>query len=99
MILFSHLFVNKGDDNIGFHDIDFLYDSKRLWRMFRSMFEDGEHVLIMEGIVEHNNSDGFVNRESFRMTDKAKRELFSELHLSALNKKRGDVVKSEEIVP
>lgn len=99
LILFSHLFVNKGDDNIGFHDIDFLYDSKRDWGMFRSMFEEGEHELIQEGIIENSNSDGFADRGSFRMTDKAKRELFSELHLSALNKRRGDVVKSEEIVP
>lgn len=99
LILFSHLFVNKGDENIGFHDIDFLYDSKRDWGMFRSMFEEGEHELIQEGIIENSNSDGFADRGSFRMTDKAKRELFSELHLSALNKRRGDVVKSEEIVP
>lgn len=99
LILFSHLFVNKGDDNIGFHDIDFLYDSKRDWGMFRSMFEEGEHELIQEGIIENSNSDGFADRGSFRMTDKAKRELFCELHLSALNKRRGDVVKSEEIVP
>ena len=99
LILFSHLFVNKGDDNIGFHDIDFLYDSKRDWGMFRSMFEEGEHELIQEGIIENSNSDGFADRGSFRMTDKAKRELFCELHLSALNKRRGDVVKSDEIVP
>ena len=99
LILFSHLFVNKGDDNIGFHDIDFLYDNTRVWRRCRAMFQNGVHVLTMEGIVENSNSDGFADRESFRMTDKAKRELFSELHLSALNKRRGDVVKSDEIVP
>lgn len=99
LLLFSHLFVDNGDDNIRFHDIDFLYDNTRVWRGRRAMFQNGVHKLILEGIVENNNSDGFVNRESFRMTDKAKRELFSELHLSALNKRRGDVVKSEEIVP
>ena len=47
------------------------------------------------------NDDGFVDRESFRMTIEAKRELFAELNLSSLNqgKKRGDVIKAEEIVP
>ena len=101
LILFSHLFVNNNDDNIGFHDIDSLYDNKRIWRIFRAMFEEGEHVLFTEGIIENNNNDGFVDRESFRMTDKAKRELFSELNLAALNKnvKCKDVVKSEEIAP
>ena len=101
LILFSHLFVNNYDDNIGFSDINFLYDSRHLWRINKAMFEEGEHLFFSEGIIENNNSDGFVDRESFRMTDKAKRELFSELNLAALNKniKRGDVVKSEEIVP
>ena len=101
LILFSHLFVNNSDDNIGYHDLDFLYDNKRTWRIFKGLLEEGEHILLTEGIIENNNSDGFVDRESFRMTDKAKRELFSELKLAALNKnvKRGDVVKSEEIVP
>ena len=99
LILFSHLFVNNSDDNIGFRDIDFLYDNKRVWRVFRALFEEGEHLLLTEGIVENNNSDGFVDRESFRMTDKAKREFFSELNLAAKNAKRGDVLKSEEITP
>jgi len=101
LILFSHLFVNNNDDNIGFHDIEFLYDSKNIWRLEKSMLEEGTHVLLSDGMIENNNSDGFVDRESFRMTDKAKRELFTELNLASLNKivKRGDVVKSEDIAP
>ena len=101
LVLFSHLFVNNCDDDIGFHDIDSLYDNKRTWRFVKAMLGEGKHLLFTEGMIENNNSDGFVDRESFRMTDKAKRELFSELNLAALNKniKRGDVVKSEEIVP
>lgn len=101
LILFSHLFVNNSDDNIRFNDLDFLYDNKRDWRYERALLEEGEHWLFSEGLIENNNSDGFVDRESFRMTDKAKRELFCELKLAALNKniKRGDVVKSEEIAP
>ena len=99
LILFSHLFVNNCDDNIGFSDINFLYDSRHLWRINKAMLEEGEHLLLTEGLVENNNSDGFVDRESFRMTDKAKRELFGELNLAAKKAKRGDVVKSEDIVP
>ena len=99
LILLSHLFVNNNDDNIGFHDIDFLYDSKHIWRIFKGLLEEGEHIFLIEGLIENNNSDGFVDRESFRMTDKAKREFFSELNLAAKKAKRGDVVKSEEITP
>lgn len=100
LILISHLFVNNNDDNIRMHDIDFLYDNKHVWRTIKTFLEDGDHLLFLEGMIENNNSDGFVDKESFRMTDKAKRELFSELSLASLNKnvKRGDVVKSEDIV-
>ncbi len=99
LILFSHLFVNNSDDNIGYHDISFLYDCKHTWRINRAMFEEGEHILLTEGLVENNNSDGFVDRESFRMTDKAKKEFFSELNLAAKNVKRGDVIRSKDITP
>lgn len=101
LVLFSHLFVNNSDDNIGYHDIDFLYDSKHTWRVFKALLGEGEHTFLTDGIIENNNIDGFVDRESFRMTDKAKKELFSELNLTSMNKniKRGDVVKSEDIAP
>lgn len=54
----------------------------------------------MEKMIEYNNDGGFVDRESFRMTEEAKRQLFAELNLSSLNKgkKRGDMIKSEDIV-
>lgn len=101
LILFSHLFVNNNDDNIGFHDIEFLYDDKEQWRKVKSELEEGDQILQDGQLIEYNNSDGFVDRESFRMTDQAKRELFCELCLAALKKnaKRKDVIKSESIVP
>ena len=101
LILFSHLFVNNNDDYIGFHDFEFLYDDKQLWRIVKSELEEGDQILQDGHLIEYNNSDGFVDRESFRMTDQAKRELFSELNLAALKKnaKRKDVIKSESIVP
>ena len=101
LILFSHLFANNNDDNIGFHDIDFLYDEKRQWMVAKSLLEEGDHILQDGHLIEYNNSDGFVDRESFRMTDQAKKELFSELKLTSLKKnaKRRDVIKSEDITP
>ena len=100
LILFSHLFVNNTDDNIRFHDLDFLYE-KWLWNRVKSQLNRGDHVLMANNIIEYNNSDGFVDRESFRMSDTAKRELFVELNLASLNQKskRNDVVKCEDITP
>lgn len=101
LILFSHLFVNHSNDNIHFYDIDFLYDDKSDWRSCKTLLEIGGHMLFRRGIVENANSGGFVDQGAFRMADKAKRELFSELNLAAMDKniKRGDVVKTEEITP
>ena len=101
LILFSHLFVNNSDDNIRYYDMDFLYDDNRKWRIVKSSLDKENHVLLREHIIEYNNSDGFVDRESFRMTEQAKRELFSELSLASLRKnaKRRDVISSEDIAP
>lgn len=100
LILFSHLFVNNNDDNIRFHDVEFLCEYSWDKSYLKQQLNEGSHVLFEEKLIEYNNEDGFVDRESMRMTSEAKRELFSELSLSSMNqKKRGDVVRSEDIIP
>ena len=101
LILFSHLFVNNNDDCIRFRDLDFLYERTFKKCHLRGILNDGSHILLKEKLIEFNNCDGFEDRESYRMTAEAKRELFVELNLSSLNqdKKRGDMVKCEEITP
>ena len=101
LILFSHLFVNNNDDNIRFHDLNFLYDDKHIWNCIKSTLNNDSHVLQSERFIEYNNDGGFVDRETFRMTAEAKRVLFAELNLVSMNqdKKRGDLVKTEEITP
>ena len=61
LILFSHLFVNNNDDNIGYHDLDFLFD-KRRWNRIKTSLNAGEHILLSSKMIEYNNDDGFVNR-------------------------------------
>ena len=99
LVLFSHLCVNNNDDNIGYHDLDFLYDNKRMWNRIKSQLSAGDNDLFVEGMIEYNNDEGMVDRESFRMTDKAKSELFSELCLksNSNNKINKDLIKSEKI--
>ena len=99
LILFSHLCVNNNDDNIGFHDLDFLYDDKREWIHVKSRLAKGDHMLFILTIIENNNDDGMVDRESFRMTDYAKSELFSELSLKSRNNRKfeKDLIKYEKI--
>ena len=101
LILFSHLFVNNNDDNIRFHDLNFLYDDKHIWNCIKSTLNNDSHALQSERFIEYNNDGGFVDRDTFRMTAEAKRVLFAELNLVSMNqdKKRGDLVKVEEITP
>lgn len=98
LILFSHLFVNNSDDNIGYYDLAFLFD-KRRWNRIKSSLNAGEHILLSSKMIEYNNDDGFVNRESFRMTMEAKRTLFEELNLSSLNtiQKKAGLLKTDDI--
>ena len=100
LLLFSHLFVNNNDDNIGYHDLGFFFDSRRKWSFIRSSLARNTNPLLLAKMIEYNNDNGFVNNESFRMTWKAKDELFPELNLAFMGKEndRKNVVKHEEIV-
>ena len=102
LILFSHLFVNNNDDNIGYHDLEFMYgrEERRLWKRIKGYLYEGSHHLLNAKMIEYNNDNGFVNRESFKMTQQAKQDLFPELNLPTMseNKKKGDVLKAEDIV-
>ena len=99
LVLFSHLLVNNDDNHIIFCDLSFLYDDKRYWNRVKSQLSKGTHSLFDLGLIEHNNDDGLVDRESFRMTDKAKSELFSELCLqsNARDKVNKGIVRSDKI--
>ena len=101
LILFSHLFVNNSDDNVGWHDLEFMHDGMATWSYVKNRLSSGDHPLLEANIIENNNDGGFGDRNSFRMTNKAKNELFGELNLTSMNKrsKRGDIVRYENIVP
>ena len=101
LILFSHLFVNNSDDNVGWHDLEFMHDGRAMWISVKNRLSSGNHPLLEANIIENNNDGGFGDRNSFRMTNKAKNELFGELNLTSVNKrsKRGDIVRYENIVP
>ena len=97
-LLFCHLCVNNGDDNIGYHDLNFLYDDKREWNRTKSELSRGTHLLFDLKVIEYNNDDGMVDRESFRMTSEAKSGLLSELNLRGKTKSDSELIKCNEIV-
>ncbi len=100
LVLFSQLFVTDNNNNISIFEIEFLYE-KCLWSITKSRLNRGKHILQEAKLIEFCNDNGFVDRETYRMTIEAKRALFSELNLVSMDQEnmRNDVVKAEEITP
>ena len=99
LVLFCHLCVNNGDDYIVFHDLGFLYDDKREWNRQKSQLCRGTHFLFEEEVIEYNNVNGMVDRESFRVTQKFKDDALSEVTLKTRksDKSSSDFIHSDKI--
>ncbi|KAA6301960.1 MAG: hypothetical protein EZS26_001963 [Candidatus Ordinivivax streblomastigis] len=82
LFFFCHSLVNEEDDEMRFGDFDDLYDSKSTFRHIKNLLKDREGELMGKGLLENTNSNGFGDREQFKLSDKAKNELLSELNLN-----------------
>lgn len=101
-LLFCTLFVIDGDDDIRYHDLEFLYEEgEAAWRWAKRGLSQGDHLFLVEKFIEYTNDDGFVDRESFKITDDAKKLLFSELNLSSMRgvRPKGGMLSFEDIKP
>lgn len=97
LILFCHLFANNNDDEIRFHDIEFLFP-KRQWNRIKCMLNAKCHTLQYLQLIEYGNDNGLADRETFRLTRKAKRELLSELNISSMSQACKGTIKAKDIV-
>jgi len=97
LILFCHLFANNNDDEIRFHDIEFLFP-KRQWNRIKCMLNAKCHTLQYLQLIEYGNDNGLADRETFRLTREAKRELLSELNLSSMSQACKGRIKAKDIV-
>ena len=101
-VLFCTLFVVNGDDDIRYHDLEFIYkEDDAEWRCAKRGLSQGDHLFFVEKFIEYTNDDGFVDRESFKITDDAKQQLFSELNLSSMrgSRPKGGMLSFEDISP
>jgi len=94
---FCHLAGNNNDDNIGEHDIKFLFEDSSWFRMIKKSISEGYHTLINSKFIEYNDSEGFVNSESWKVSDMAKRELLAEI-TGVRNFKKG-MIQFDKITP
>ena len=84
LLCFCNIFRNKKDDNIMFYQLKFMYDSSMDFDYLNLDMEDelnyGRHILMEMKLVEYANNDGFAQRDAWKLSDNAKKELFSEVN-------------------
>lgn len=98
LLCFCHLFINKDDDCVGFHDFEYLFESAGTMRHIKSNFKKNQSLLFINGILENCNDGGFSNREYFKLTDKAKKELFAEMDVKINQDKKGLILHKNIVV-
>ena len=79
LLCFCHFFVNNDEYNIETRDIKFVYDNKATFKILKNALSRGSHYLIKSKYVEFSNSNGFINSDSWKLSDTSKQELLSEL--------------------
>jgi hypothetical protein len=84
LICFCHLAGNNDDNYIGDHNFEFLDDGLDNadgfdFTMNKMNLTDGSHNLIKGNYVEFANDGGFKDSAHWKLTDKAKKELLTEL--------------------
>lgn len=96
-IFMAHLFVENNDDNIGFHDIDDIFDGNEIPSWVKREFRARDSELFEKELIENVNEDGMARSDAFKLTDKAKDELLCELNLNNVGKSDKGLVKADTL--
>ena len=75
LLAFADFFVRNSDDHIVSRDIEDIPESRFKLRSITSKLEKGVHLLQQYNLVEFACSDGQVESNAWKLTDKAKEEL------------------------
>lgn len=97
-VFMAHLFVENNDDNIGFHDIDDIFDDNEIPSWVKREFRTRESELFEKELIENVNEDGMARSDAFKLTDKAKEELLCELNINETGKSVKGLIKAETLV-
>ncbi len=82
LVFICHKLVNDDDDTICGRDFDDLYESKSVFRLQERELVKGQNDLMRLKLVEYANSDGFADRNNFKLTKAAQGSLLAELNVS-----------------
>ena len=75
LLAFADFFVRNSDDHIVFSDIEHIPENRSSLRRIIRELERGVHLLQQYNLVEYACSDGQVESNAWKLTDKAKEEL------------------------
>jgi SpoVK/Ycf46/Vps4 family AAA+-type ATPase len=96
LLRFCHYYANMDQDEMNLQALAALYDHQSQFTAHKRELKNGGHILITGEFIENANSDGFSDRESFKLTDRAKRELLTELQIKASLTAK-DLIRAETI--
>lgn len=96
-VFMAHLFVENNDDNIGFHDIDDIFDDNEIPSWVKREFRSRDSELFEKELIENVNEDGMARSDAFKLTDKAKEELLCELNINEVGKSVKGLIKAETL--
>ena len=96
-VFMAHLYVENNDDNIGFHDIDDIFDDDEIPSWVKREFRSRNSDLFEKELIENVNEDGMARSDSFKLTDKAKEQLLCELNLGKVGKSDKGLVKADTL--
>jgi AAA+ superfamily predicted ATPase len=98
LLRFCNLFVTNDDDCIGIHDLENIFDGRSELRRIERDLKEGKHRFMEMELIENANNDGFGDTEYYKLTDKAKENLLSEVSTKVKSGNRGkDCIKADKI--
>ena len=96
-IFMAYLFIENADDNIGFHDLDDLYD-KGTPDWLKNELRNQTSTLFEHHLIESVNEDGMICPDRFKLTEQAKDEVLSELNIHRFGLSDKGLVKHDSLI-
>ena len=96
-VFMAHLYVENNDDNIGFHDIDNLFDNNDIPRWCKRGLRDRSSDLFARKLIENCNEDGMARSDAFKLTEWAKDTLLAELSISRVGRSDKNLIQHDSL--
>jgi hypothetical protein len=96
LLRFCHHYVNLNHTEMKLWEIADMFDHHSQFSPYQREMKCGEHILITRSLIENANSDGFGNRESFKLTETARQHLLTDLCIKP-SYNRKDIIRSQSI--